>query len=461
MTGKWVLVLRYLPEEADAETRQHLHRYAELSYKAAVARGRGASGLIVASGPAANVKDPLVPLSFEAAGAGSGLAAVSISDGLAGAMLATAGKSLADVQAALDRGEAVPGFALPAVRVSARIDIVEERATAQNVLARLVANDKPSESVVIVGAHIDHLGRGIEGKSLAVPEEAGEIHYGADDNASGVAALLEIAEDLAGLAAERRLPLRRDILFAAWSGEELGLLGSTHFTRSFLGADRESLRPEVAAYLNMDMVGRLRDKLVFQGVGSSSVWPREIERRNAPLGLSIVTNNSAFLPTDATAFYLKGVPVLNAFTGAHAEYSTPRDTAETLNYDGLQKVARFMGLIARALALAEAAPDFVRQEFSGERPGRRRSGVYLGTIPDYSRGGEDGVRISGVAKGSPAEAGDLLAGDVVVELAGRAIGNIYDYSSALDGLKVEEPVRVVVRRDGGTTILTVTPAARE
>jgi Tol biopolymer transport system component len=461
VAGKWVLVLRYLPNDVDAETRQHLHRYAELNYKAAVARGRGALGLIVASGPASKVKNELVPLAFEAAGAGSGLAAISVSDALAEAMLATAGKSLADVQAALDHGEVVSGFALPGVRVSARIDIVGEKATARNVLARLVAGDKPSESVVIIGAHIDHLGHGIEGKSRALPEEAGEIHYGADDNASGVAALLEIAEYLAGLAAERRLPLRRDILFTAWSGEELGLLGSTFFTRSFLGADRETLRPEVAAYLNMDMVGRLRDKLVLQGVGSSSLWPREIERRNAPLGLSIVTNDTAFLPTDATAFYLKGVPVLNAFTGAHTEYSTPRDMADTLNYDGLQKVARFMGLIVRSLAMTEAAPDYVRQDSSGERLGRRRSRVYLGTIPDYTRGNEDGVRISGVAKGSPAEAGGLMAGDVVVEVAGRAIGNIYDYSSALDGLKVGQPVRVVVRRDGGTATLTVTPAAKE
>jgi C-terminal processing protease CtpA/Prc len=208
-------------------------------------------------------------------------------------------------------------------------------------------------------------------------------------------------------------------------------------------------------------VGRLCDKLVLQGVGSSTVWPREIERRNAPLGLSIVTNDSAFLPTDATAFYLKGVPVLNAFTGAHAEYSTPRDTADTLNYDGLQKVARFVGLIARSLSMTEAVPDYVRQESSGERPGRRRSRVHLGTIPDYTRGGEDGVRISGVAKGSPAEAGGLMAGDIVVKLAGRAIGNIYDYSSALDGLKVGEAVSVVVRREGGTATLTVTPGAKE
>ncbi|MDH3264859.1 MAG: M28 family peptidase, partial [Paracoccaceae bacterium] len=329
VAGKWVLMLRYLPEDIAPERRQHLHRYAELGYKAAVARSRGALGIIVASGPNAVVRDQLVPLSFEAAAAGATLAAISVSDGLADAMLAQAGKRLEPLQNALDGGDAVAGFALPGIRVAAGIDLVPETARGRNVLARLTAGDAPSDQVIVIGAHIDHLGRGIEGKSLALAGEQGQVHYGADDNASGVAALLEIAEYLADLKAKGRLPLKRDILFSAWSGEELGILGSTHFTRSFAGAAaRESLYPAIAAYLNMDMVGRLDGKLSLQGVGSSSVWPGEIEKRNVPVGLNVVTSDSAFMATDATAFYLKGVPVLNAFTGAHAEYSTPRDTPD-------------------------------------------------------------------------------------------------------------------------------------
>ncbi len=376
-------------------------------------------------------------------------------------MLARADASLGAAQEALDTGEAVPGFALQGLSVAAEIDIVERKATARNVLGRLLAGSAPGEGLVIVGAHLDHLGRGIEGKSRARPDEAGMIHYGADDNASGVAALIEIAERLADLKARGQLALRRDILFAAWSGEELGLLGSTHFTRSFAGGGRETLRPEVAAYLNMDMVGRLRDRLVLQAVGSSPVWPREIERRNVPVGLNIATNDSAFLPTDATAFYLKGVPVLNAFTGAHEDYSTPRDTADKINYEGLQKVARLIGLISRSLASAAEAPDYVRQEVTGQRPGRRRSRIYLGTIPDYSETGDGGVRISGVAAASPAEAAGLKVGDVVISLAGRRIDNIYDYAHALDGLKIGQPVEMIVRRGGETVALSVTPAPRE
>ena len=456
---KWVLVLRYLPEDIDQDRRQQLYRYAELSYKAAVARRKGARGLIVASGPRSKVKAQLVPLSFEAAAAGAKLAAVSVADDLAAALLATADKKLETLQQALDAGEKVEGFALPGARVGAEIDLNPETRQGRNVLARLPAGGEASaQPAIVIGAHVDHLGRGVEGKSLARPEEAGQVHSGADDNASGVAALLEIAQYLADLKARGKLALTRDVVFAAWSGEELGLLGSSHYVRSLKGKD-EDLSGKVAAYLNMDMVGRLDGQLVLQGVGSSSVWPREIERRNAPVGLSISTSDSAFLATDATAFYLAGVPVLSAFTGPHGEYSTPRDRAETLNYPGLQKVARFMALVARGLATAEAAPDYIRQE--GDSPRRRTSRVYLGTIPDYTQGDGQGTRISGVAKGGPAEAGGLEDGDIVVEMAGQTIANIYDYASALDALKVDEPAAFVVLRDGQRVELSITPGARE
>jgi len=462
VAGKWVLLLRYLPEDISPAQRQHLHRYAELGYKAAIARARGALGIIVASGPKATVKDELVPLSFEAAAAGAKLAAVSVSNGMAEVMLASAGKSLGEAQAALDKGAAVAGFALPGIRVAATIDLVLETARGRNVLARLVAGEQPSAGLVAVGAHIDHLGTGIEGKSLALAEEEGKVHHGADDNASGVAALLEIAEYLAGAKAQGKLPLERDILFAAWSGEELGILGSTHFTRTFGGdADRQSLHPDIAAYLNMDMIGRLDEQLSLQGVGSSSVWRREIEKRNVPVGLSIVNSDNAFMATDATAFSLRGVPVLNAFTGAHGDYSTPRDTADKLNYQGMQKVARLMALIARSLATAAEVPDFVRQEARGESPRQRTSRVHLGTIPDYSQTDIEGARIAGVAKGGPAEVAGLTNGDIIVEMAGQTIGNIYDYSHALDGLKVGAPVNVVVLRDGQRVTLTITPGSRE
>ena len=206
--------------------------------------------------------------------------------------------------------------------------------------------------------------------------------------------------------------MRRDLLLAAWSGEELGLLGSSHFVQTLLEETQSStLTSQIAAYLNMDMIGRLRESLVLQGVGSSSVWPGETERRNVPIGLPIVIQNDSYLPTDATSFYLKGVPLLSAFTGVHQDYHTPRDTAE--------KIARFMALITSSLLTSESAPDYVEMERLGSTTGRAALRAYLGTIPDYSQGDVAGVKLSGVTKGAPAEQAGIRGGDVVIELAGQ------------------------------------------
>ena len=459
--GKWVMLFRHLPEDIGAERRQHLHRYADLGYKAAVARERGAAGLIVVSGPNSGVQDELVPLGFDSATAGSALGAVSISNDLAAVILSGLEKDLATLQSDLDEGEQVPGFDVPDVELRAHIVLEQEIQTGRNVVARLASSDGSTGSAVMVGAHVDHLGRGVEGKSLAQGDQQGEIHFGADDNASGVAGLLEIAEYLADQNTKGKLDLPRDIVFAAWSGEELGLLGSGHFVRRFAGDTRDTLQPEIAAYLNLDMIGHYRDSLILQGVGSSSIWPGEIERRNAPIGLSITTNDNAFLPTDATSFYLKGVPVLNAFTGPHSNYSTPADRADTLNYEGAADVSRLMALITRGVAKAEDVPDYIKQQ-PGERAGRRRtSSVYLGTLPDYAASDAGGALINGVTDGGPAAEAGVQGGDLIVEIAGSKIANIYDYSHALDGLKVGEAIDLVVLRNGERKTLQLTPSSRD
>ncbi len=459
--GKWVMIFRHLPQDISAERRQHLYRYADLGYKAAVAGERGAAGIILVSGPRASVKSELVPLGFDAVSAGSVIGGISISNDLAATLLATIDKDLTQVQRDLDGGEQVPGFALPETKITANINLKQDIQTGRNVLARLATSSGASGSAVMVGAHVDHLGRGVEGKSLALGKDQNEIHFGADDNASGVAAMLEIAEYMAGLKEQGKLEAPRDIVFAAWSGEELGLLGSSHFVNLFAGGKRESLQPEIAAYLNMDMIGRYRESVTLQGVGSSPFWPGEIERRNVPVGLAISTSENAFLPTDATSFYLKGVPVLNAFTGSHENYSTPADTADTLNYEGAAKIAKFMALVTRAVAKAEDVPGYVKQE-PAERSGRRRtSQIYLGTLPDYAASDVEGALINGVTEGGPAAEAGIEGGDQIVQIAGREIANIYDYSHALDGLKAGEPVDVVVLRSGKKLTLKLTPSSRD
>ena len=425
-----------------------------------VARDRGARGLIIASGPNTTVKEQLVPLVFDASLAGSSVGAVSVTDALAEDWLRQAGRSLKELQDTLDTGQLISGFSLDGLTLGATIDIQHEQRQGRNVLARLRAAEQ-STGMVVVGAHIDHLGTGLGNGSLAREDEKGDIHFGADDNASGVAAVLGIAKTLAMQHAKGELALKRDVLFALWSGEELGLLGSSHFTKTFGQTEPETLSPAIAAYLNMDMVGRLDTALVLQGVGSSSEWPEKIEQQNVSVGLPITLQNDSYLPTDATSFYLKGVPVLNAFTGGHAEYHSPRDTVEKLNYTGLTKITRLMTGLTRALARSHTAPDYIAIEKPQSPVGRVRLRSYLGTIPDYAQGNITGVQLSGVATGGPADLAGVRGGDVVLELAGKAVENIYDYTYVVGSLKVDEPVGITVMRNGQRLELTITPASRE
>lgn len=440
---RWVVVLRYLPEDVPAETRQHLSRYAGLRYKSMMARERGARGLIVASGPRSQVKDPLVPLTVDAALAGSSLPVISVTDEVAEALL---GRPLGPLQEKLDRGEPVMGFVRTGALLEATVDVRQEKRKGRNVLARLPG--RGLQGPVVVGAHLDHLGRGEGGDSLARGDEKGRIHYGADDNASGVAALLALAGEFS------KRPTERDLLFAAWSGEEIGILGSSHFVRTWKG-------DALAAYVNMDMVGRMDRKVVVQGLSSSPAWPALLEWANAPAGLPVALSEEAYLPTDSTAFYLQKVPFLSFFTGAHSEYHTPRDRPETLNYQGLARITGLVARVVEGVADSPLAPPYAAVEKPkehGERAGLR---AYLGTIPDYSQTGVQGVRLAGAAKGGPAERAGVREGDVVVELAGRKIENIYDFTYAIEALKVGQTVTLVVRRGDRLVRMQVTPESRQ
>jgi hypothetical protein len=308
----------------------------------------------------------------------------------------------------------------------------------------------------MVGAHYDHLGHG-GGSSLGRSGEENKIHPGADDNASGVAWVMELAAALAREKAEHPEKFKRGIIIGCWSGEEIGLIGSTAFCEHppvSLG--------KIIACLNADMVGRLRDnKLTVQGVGSSTVWRRMLEKRNVAAGFNLALQDDPYLPTDETSFYLKNIPALNFFTGAHEDYHRPTDTAEKLNYEGLERVAKFSEQIVTDLVQVAARPDLAKVERSGPPGGGRETlRAYLGTIPDYTTEVK-GVKLSGVRGASPAEKGGVQGGDVIVEFGGQKIANIYDYTYALDAVKIGQPVKMVVERNGQQVTLTVTPEARK
>jgi hypothetical protein len=451
---KIVLVLRYFPEDAATEVKSVLARYSGLRFKAMNARDRGAKGLLVVSGPSSPNAGELAGMSFDSAAAGSGIVAATIRGEVAEKLFERApGKTLAEAQKALDSGNPhVGGFEIPGAEVRLDVRLRKETRTAENVVGYLPATAGGGNGGwILLGAHYDHLGRGGNGNSLAGKDEVGEIHHGADDNASGVAAVLAIA------AKERSRERTSPIGFAFWAGEELGLIGSGEFVRG--GALPVE---KVAAYVNFDMVGRMRDnKLVLQAAGTSSVWPRLVEQANVVVGFEVQLSDDPYLPTDVTSFNQAGVPSLNFFTGSHREYHRPADRSELINYEDLERIVELGALLAQKIASLEKKPDFIKVARVPQQGGSRDTvRVFTGTIPDYATQVE-GLLLSGVIEGGPAEEAGLRGGDVIIEFAGRKISNIYDYTYALDVVKIAEPVVVIYLRGGERRETKLTPRARK
>ena len=321
--------------------------------------------------------------------------------------------------------------------------VAPARAPTSNVVAMLRGRDPALRNeAVIVGAHYDHLGLGGSG-SLAPDVRA--IHNGADDNASGVAALLEAARALAAAA-----PPRRTIVFAAFGAEEKGLLGSSHYVdRPPIPLDR------TVAMLNLDMVGRLRyDDLHVFGVGTAQGFGELVESRAKALGFDLTTSPDGFGPSDHASFYAAGVPVLHFFTGTHADYHRPSDNWEKVNARGIARIAELTAALALEIADREQRPVYVAQARPQPSRGGDGYGAYLGTIPDFGEVSEGGVRISGVRADSPAETAGLEAGDVIVRFNERTIANLYDLTYALRDHTAGDTVRITVHRGDGEHTLT-------
>jgi hypothetical protein len=320
----------------------------------------------------------------------------------------------------------------------------------QNVVAMVPGSDPALRGqYVVLGAHFDHLGRGIDG---ALDPEAGHaIRNGADDNASGTAAILELARRLAAH------PTRRSILVVHFSGEELGLLGSQWFVEhSPVPLD------SIDAMLNFDMVGRLRhDRLIVYGLGTATELPAFVDSANVAPKLDVVKQDDGFGPSDHSSFYAKGIPVLHFFTDLHEDYHRATDDVEKIDAPGEVRVVNLAERIVREIADRPARLTPVRtapkQVMSSQREG---SNVYLGTIPDMAASGVTGLRLTGVRAGSPADKGGLKPGDVIVLFGGREVRDLYTYSDALYAHHAGDEVEVVYVRGGTQHSTTVTLGIR-
>ncbi len=457
---KWVLMFQDIPQDVSVEERLHYLQYGKMEFKATVAKSEGAKGILVVSGPLTKITESWGKPKLEGSPLEGGIAALKISRDFAKILFQKAGQNPETLQKKLDKNEKVEGFLIKGIKIQAQVDLVLDRGVGRNVVAVLPAvKNKKSKSALLIGAHGDHLGLGDQGSSLASGLEKGMIHFGADDNASGVSAVLEMAHYFS---VPNKMPRKQDLYFAIWSGEEMGLLGSKAWIQDWKKKNGD-LNKTFQAQLNLDMVGRLKDKLIVQGVGSSKLWAPILEELTIKTGLSIVAQDDPYVPTDSMAFYIEKIPTLNFFTGAHQEYHTPRDKSELINYPGLVKVTDFTKTLVQDLAWTTQSLGFVEiaQSQRNGQSASRSFRIFLGTIPDYSQEGVKGVRISGVSKDSPAEKSGLKNQDVIVELGSQKIENLYDYTYVLQSLKPNTEINMKIMRSGKLEDLKIVPALKE
>ncbi|WP_413291485.1 M28 family peptidase [Bdellovibrio sp. HCB337] len=457
---KWVVVFKDIPQNIAPEFRHHLNTYARLQHKVTVAKNMGAVGIIFVD--PTQEKEDLSKLKFEGTLSDSSLAVLRIQQSLLKELLKSAGQDLKSLMAKMDKGEDVEAIAIPMTYMTATVALDFEKAQGINVIAKLPV--KGAKNGVLIGAHGDHLGRGDIGNSLAKGNERGQIHYGADDNASGVAGVMELAHYFSDQYKNKPGSLKKDIYFAIWSGEESGLLGSNAFVKAWNSTKpKNKIADYFVANLNMDMVGRLQEKLYVQGIGSGDHWSQLSEEISVRQGLPLVLQEDPYLPTDSMALYLAEIPAINFFTGSHAEYHSPRDLPESLNYQGLERVIKTVGEYTRLLS--DSTVKVVKYVRVGGNPQKQLEGrsfrVYLGTIPDYTQEGVKGVRVSGASKDSPAAQAGVQEKDVIVEFDGVKIENIYDYVYTLQSVKPNVETILKVQRNGQVLDLKITPKLKD
>ena len=438
--GKIVLVMTGQPRERDPASpfrKPEAYHYSERRHKLINAREHGAAAVLLVAHPGA--ASDVLPALTGVAQPWSVLA-VAVVRPVADALLSSSGTSLAASAEAIDRALAPQSFVVPNARVAVEVTLVRERSATANVIGILRGRDPALEKeAVVIGAHYDHLGLGGEG-SLA-PDAVGVVHPGADDNASGTAAIMELARGFAAASAQPRT-----LVFVAFAGEEMGLLGSAEYVR----------RPAVpldrtVAMVNLDMVGRPGEgKVYVSGVDSGSGLRPLVADAARGLPLRAELRGDPFAPSDQTSFYAAGRPVLFLFTGAHGDYHRPSDTWDKIDARGLAAVTTLAGRIVTALATAPAAPVYARIEAprSGGTAGGRGYGPFFGVVPDFGEPARPGVKVTGVRAGSPAERAGLRPGDVLVRFGGVQVGTLDDLTFALRSHRAGDDVEVRWVRDG-------------
>ncbi|MBK9290100.1 MAG: M20/M25/M40 family metallo-hydrolase [Bacteroidetes bacterium] len=440
--GKWVLVLR--GEPMPERNNSPFLPYADARTKAMLARDRGAIGLIVSSGKRNNPQDELAPLVFDRSVSDVGIPVLDLKRSAADKYLLSNGIGADSLEALAIAGQnAEVRFT---TGVSATTMLVKNTAETRNVVAALYARPK-SEEWLVIGAHYDHLGMGGPGSGSRRPDTLA-VHFGADDNASGVAGMLWLAKHLTS----QNEKLKRNVMFVAFGAEELGLIGSRHFMRN-LPVPKEN----IVAMINLDMIGRLNEKqsVMAGGTGTSSMWESMLTRLNEHIGLSLSFSAEGFGASDHASFYAEGIPVLFFTTGAHSDYHTPGDTPDKINFEGMLKVLDLVGAVSLELTQSADRPDFKEAGPRERVSGRRGFRVTFGIMPGFADTGGNGLSVDGVTKGGPADLAGIKRGDRITGINGLPVKDIYDYMNRLKSLKPGERVNVDIVRNDEPMILIV------
>ncbi len=436
LNGKIAVIMRYTPGYNNPH-EDTFSDYEPIRKKCNAVRDAGAKGIIVITGPQSGEDEIFTTLRLSKETESIGIPVIIVKRTIIEKIFEANGKNLDEVQKGIDNSKTPNSFELEKAKVKFQSDLVYVNSNTSNIIGYIEGTDPVLKNeIIVIGAHMDHLGDGMKYGSMNEKHEP-EIHNGADDNASGSAGVLIIADKLA---AERK-NLKRSYIFMLFSGEEAGLIGSAYFTKSELFK-----KYNITAMINMDMIGRMNeDKLTVEGAGTSSSWKTILDSLNNINDKLILTlGESGYGSSDHSSFYSMDIPVLQFFTGLHTDYHRPSDDWQLINADGEVKVLNLVYEFVTVIDSRPEKPDLIKAKEEKQQT-MRGFKVTLGIIPDYSDAVE-GLQILGVKAGGPGENAGLQKGDIIKKMGSHVIKNIYDYTYALGDFKKGDETEIVVKR---------------
>ncbi len=445
VSDKWAIIFRGSPDDEGHNSPYTMH--SSLRQKTLKARDKGAAGVIFISGKEFDETDELIPITHEKAPTHIGLPVINVKRSVIDKLVEKFEVTTDLLEKQLIETTAPNSFEIEEpISISTDVERLQEKT--QNVEFLIEGSDPIlKDEYIVIGAHYDHLGYGGSGSGSRRPD-TNAIHFGADDNASGVSSVLEIAEKLSA----NNSSLKRSVLVYLFGAEEMGLLGSKHLVNN-PNIDLSKMKHMV----NLDMVGRLGDDkgLTVGGTGTAAGIEEILNRLSENHSLSIKSSPEGYGPSDHASFYSKDVPVLFFFTGIHEDYHTPADVPEKINYEGMKSINNMVYDLVVELANLDEALVYQEAGPKTRESSRRKFKVTLGIMPDVSGSGVKGLTADAVMEGRPADLAGMKKGDVIVAMEGKPVNDIYEYMSRLSEFKPGQRISVDVMRDGEKVVLIV------